>query len=525
MIRFQCLEGCLRGQILEFDKDSLVLGRDEECDVTLDDGACSRQHALLELEDGSYRVRDLGSTNGVLVNGQRLNESALHYGDRFTLGRNLFVFLSEVPRLDEKEEAEGDPYIQNTVSIRDLEERLSQSQALPSHAFRPAEAGEDTLDLEELKRSHALMQAAYRISRAISATLQSDDLFDLIVENVLGSFEKAERVSIFVTKRDSDGLETVRNVFKGGGAGRKDSPVSRSVLDRVREERIGILASDASNDARFITSHSVAIQDLRSLMCVPLVTRNRFLGAIYVENGSEPGCFQKADLELLTLFGNQAAFAIENALLYEDLQVSFYETVRSLTNALEAKDKYTRGHSDRVARYAVAIGKGLGLSAEKLETLRTAAELHDIGKIAIGEAIISKKDRLSDEEYELVKQHPQRGVEILRPIRFLQPVLPFILHHHERFNGRGYPEGLRGQNIPLEARILNLADAFDAMTTQRPYNTPKTFAEALAQCRKEAGVSFDAECVKALVEFVEKQEKTDREVVEAVGEPVTAGAT
>jgi putative nucleotidyltransferase with HDIG domain len=255
------------------------------------------------------------------------------------------------------------------------------------------------------------------------------------------------------------------------------------------------------------------------------VTRNRFLGAIYVENGSEPGCFQKADLELLTLFGNQAAFAIENALLYEDLQVSFYETVRSLTNALEAKDKYTRGHSDRVARYAVAIGKGLGLSAEKLETLRTAAELHDIGKIAIGEAIISKKDRLSDEEYELVKQHPQRGVEILRPIRFLQPVLPFILHHHERFNGRGYPEGLRGQNIPLEARILNLADAFDAMTTQRPYNTPKTFAEALAQCRKEAGVSFDAECVKALVEFVEKQEKTDREVVEAVGEPVTAGAT
>ena len=183
---------------------------------------------------------------------------------------------------------------------------------------------------------------------------------------------------------------------------------------------------------------------------------------------------------------------------YEDLQVSFYDAVRSLSNALEAKDEYTRGHSDRVAYLAVGIARELGLEPERIEMLRIAAQLHDIGKIAICETIIGKNGRLSDKEFEAIKQHPQLGVEILKPIQFLKPALPFILHHHERYNGGGYPHGLKGEEIPLEARILNLADTFDAMTSQRSYNTPKTFPEALERCKKEAGVSFDVSCVKAL---------------------------
>jgi len=178
--------------------------------------------------------------------------------------------------------------------------------------------------------------------------------------------------------------------------------------------------------------------------------------------------------------------------------------VRSLSKALEAKDKYTRGHSGRVAFYAVGIAGKLELEPERIENVKIAAELHDIGKIAVPEVIINSERSLTDEEFAVIKKHPERGVEILRPIRCLESALPAVLHHHERYNGKGYPAALAGEAIPLEARILNLADAFDAMTTQRPYNKPKTFPEALEQCRSEAGVSFDAACVGALCQYIEE---------------------
>jgi len=277
------------------------------------------------------------------------------------------------------------------------------------------------------------------------------------------------------------------------------------VLERVRRTPAGILVADVQNDARFDSSQTLINCSVRSFMCVPLTTRERTLGAVYVENRSQPVCFEESDLELLTVFGNQMARAIENASLYEELERSFYETVRSLLKALEAKDEYTRGHSDRVALYAVGIGRILGLSKRSVHHLKIAAELHDIGKIAIPEVIIKSPLRLTDEEFELIRKHPDIGVEILRPIRFLEPVIPAVRHHHERYNGGGYPEGLVGDQIPLQARILNLADAFDAMTTTRSYNDPISLSDALVRCRSEAGISFDAACVEALCQYVEER--------------------
>jgi HD-GYP domain-containing protein (c-di-GMP phosphodiesterase class II) len=158
-----------------------------------------------------------------------------------------------------------------------------------------------------------------------------------------------------------------------------------------------------------------------------------------------------------------------------------------------------------VAFYAVGVGRKLELPAKRLRHLKIAAELHDIGKIAIPEEIIHCTRKLTEAQHQQIRRHPELGVEILRPIRFLEPCLPTVLHHHERFDGKGYPAGFAGEQIPLEARILNLADAFDAMTTQRPYNRPKTFQEALVHCRKEAGASFDPACVEALFAYVEER--------------------
>ena len=374
MISFECLRGTCAGRKFEFDSRAVVLGRGRDCDLCLKDTVCSRRHARLEVTSRGYRISDLGSTNAVFVNGEEIKEADLKYGDRFEIGKNLFVFLSGLIAEPDSELASllpGETVIAK-VNVDDLAETFGTVE-LPA-LVSPTEPGWNPEVLDELKRAHESMRIAYRVSRAISSTLESEDLFSLIANIVTETFEGVERFCIFRKQRGSQKPELVKNVSDGVDVKDEESPVSRSVLERVEKQRIGILASDACSDDRFVTSQSISIQNLRSLMCVPLVTQKSFLGAIYVENCTKPDCFKPADLKLLTIIGTQAAYAIENALLYEDVQMSFYETIRSLGNALEAKDKYTRGHSQRVARYAVGIGEELGLSHEEIERLLAVAD-------------------------------------------------------------------------------------------------------------------------------------------------------
>lgn len=502
MIRFQCLKGKQEGQIFEFQEDSIVFGRSSECQVTLRDISCSRRHACLKKTAEGYTFSDLHSTNGIFVNGKRRTQANLAYGDRFSVGRIQFIFLSEITQEQVQVPDKEDPHIQNTISIQDLEKKLERFKSDSDGGAATDEAWEET-KLKDPDRIRNFMKTFYQISRAMNSTLNNEDLYPLIADKIYDIISNVECIRFFLAGEQTGKL-TLHKCFSKDGEDTETTPVSRSVLNRVQSERVGIIAMDASTDSRFAGSDSIVIANLKSLMCIPLLVRNRVIGAIYVENCTKSSCFTDSDLEILTLLGGQAAFAIENARLYRNLQLSFYETVRSLCNALEAKDEYTRGHSDRVARYAVGIGSELGLSEERLKHLRIAAELHDIGKIAISERIIGKKGKLTDEEFQIIKKHPKLGVSILEPIGLLKPVLPMILHHHERCNGEGYPDQLKETEIPLEARILNLADAFDAMTTQRPYNAPRTIQEALDQCNSEAGISFDLACVEALNRFVNK---------------------
>ncbi len=508
MIRIQGLKGCCEGEAFEFSDDIVIVGRSSSCELTLDDASCSRQHACIEATEEGYQIRDLGSTNGVKVNGKKVESSKILYGDRFSLGRNLFIFLGDVTALDQEGEDEDCGLIDSTIAVGDVETRLTQNLTELTQFVRSGSSTVTSEEIDDLQRTHRQMHFVYRVSRAINTTLEQNGLFRIITQSIFDEFQHTDRISIFLTAPDDPTvINEVKTASRSGG---ETEPVSQSILKRVERERIGVLAGNAASDEDFNGSVSIQSQQLRSFMCVPLVIDVKFLGAIYVENSTKMFSFSEPDLELMTVLANQAATALSNALLYEELQVSFYETVRSLSNALEAKDKYTRGHSDRVSHYAVGIGKQLGLDDETLRTLKFAAELHDIGKIAIKEAIIDKSGELTEEEYETVKKHPELGVEILQPIRFLKPVLPFILHHHERYDGSGYPNGMRQEDIPLGARILNLADAFDAMTTQRPYNKPMTLIEALEMCRKEGGVSFDPQCVDGLIRFLESEEDTMR---------------
>jgi HD-GYP domain-containing protein (c-di-GMP phosphodiesterase class II) len=180
------------------------------------------------------------------------------------------------------------------------------------------------------------------------------------------------------------------------------------------------------------------------------------------------------------------------------LQRGYTEVIVALVRAVEAKDVYTRGHTQRVADYSVRIAQEMRLSPEQLRVVSQAAILHDIGKIAIPDSILNKPGTLTPEEYEVVKQHPARGHAIIKDVRSLQLEVPGVRHHHERLDGTGYPDALRGDEIPLVARVIAVADVYDALTSARPYRPAWTQPQALEFLEQEAGRQFDPQCVAAL---------------------------
>jgi putative nucleotidyltransferase with HDIG domain len=201
----------------------------------------------------------------------------------------------------------------------------------------------------------------------------------------------------------------------------------------------------------------------------------------------------------LAVIGAHLGALVVSERFNDRLDRGYVATIEALIGALEAKDPYTAGHSNRVASYASAIATELGLPEEVAADLHTGAILHDIGKIGVGDSVLLKPTRLSDEEFDQIKDHPRRGARIIDAFNRSATVLGVVFHHHERYDGRGYPAGLRGVDIPLPARIVNVADAYDAMTTNRPYGKTRSPAEAMAEVMRGAGTQFDPQVVAALV--------------------------
>ena len=208
----------------------------------------------------------------------------------------------------------------------------------------------------------------------------------------------------------------------------------------------------------------------------------------------------------------QMAVALENARLYEEMRDLFISTIASLANAIDAKSPWTKGHSERVMRVAVTIAREMGMDEAGIERVRLGGLLHDIGKIGIIEALLEKPATLSIDEFPPMRLHPEKGVAILAPIAQLQDVLPGILHHHERYDGTGYPSGLKADAIPLEARIISVADSYDAIISVRPYKKGLSIAQAVAELRRCAGAQFDPAVVESLAKSVEKTEPEQEQV-------------
>jgi len=191
--------------------------------------------------------------------------------------------------------------------------------------------------------------------------------------------------------------------------------------------------------------------------------------------------------------------------LYHNMQSAYMATVKALAQTIDAKDHYTHSHSENVTKYAVAIAKEMGFSQREVHTLREACQLHDLGKIGIHDYILNKSEKLTQEEWEKIRSHSLRGAEILEPLAFLDEVVILIRQHHERYDGTGYPNGLRGEEIKLGARIIAVADAFDAMTSERPYRKAYSKEYTISKLKETSGTQFDPQVVKAFLEVLKKE--------------------
>ena len=229
---------------------------------------------------------------------------------------------------------------------------------------------------------------------------------------------------------------------------------------------------------------------LSSMVAVPLRTKTKLLGWICALSFTKSKRFDEGQRKLLSIVSSRAAAAIENAKLYEDLQATFQQTIEGLAKAIDKMDRYTAGHSERVASYAMLIAQKLGLGPAEVEIVRQSALMHDIGKIGCV-LNLNKPGKLTQDEYEIFKKHPGFGKDILDPIRFLHPLIPGVHLHHERWDGRGYPIGLKGQEVPLIARIISVADTYDAMTIDRAYRRALPHEVAVNEIERCSGSQFD----------------------------------
>ncbi len=238
---------------------------------------------------------------------------------------------------------------------------------------------------------------------------------------------------------------------------------------------------------------------IRRFVCVPLERDRRPLGVLLAIDKTDTTEFNSVDLKLLNNVGNQCSIFLENAALYNDMQDLFMGVLHALTRSIDAKDAYTRGHSQRVAELSRALAQKIGLADEQCEREYLSGLLHDVGKIGVPEAVLTKPGRLSEDEFAAIKKHPEIGAQILGNIRQLQDIIPGVLYHHERWDGRGYPHGIAGESVPLMGRIIAVADSFDAMSSNRTYRPALPLETVLDEIKRCGGAQFDPALARLFV--------------------------
>ena len=347
------------------------------------------------------------------------------------------------------------------------------------------------------------LHAIFEIDKAITSAVDLNTVLQQIVQMSIGLFD-AKISSLMLLDEDSQELVMAaahgmseEYIHKG------NIKVGESIAGRVISEGRPIHVPDISADPRHVFSANAREEGLTSLLSVPLSLKDKVIGVLNIYT-NEQHSFTPHEINLFTSLASQAAIAIENARLFESLEEIYLDVITALASAIDARDSYTHGHSHRVTEYAVLIAEEMGLDPEEVDIIRNASILHDVGKIGIKEEILKKPGKLTEEETLEMQYHPFIGTRILQPVKLLEPVLPLVYHHQEKYDGSGYPEGLKGEEIPLGARIIGVCDAFEAMTSDRPYRKALSVEKAMAELRNESGRQFDPEVVDVFFRLAER---------------------
>jgi response regulator RpfG family c-di-GMP phosphodiesterase len=360
------------------------------------------------------------------------------------------------------------------------------------------------LTAENMRLKEAL--SLYKVSEAIAASLSLDEVMRNVTDAAIHEVD-ADLVSVWLQDGTGEFFERARvqnpRFAPAGATGMLSC--ARLVEHFADDKRLRV------HGERCLPFFSTPPEiPLSSMLATQLTMSGRPIGFLAALSFTTNRIFDEGQRKLLSIVSDRAAAAIENAKLYEDLKATFSQTIKGLASAIDKMDRYTAGHSTRVAAYAQVLALKLGLPADQVEIVRQAALMHDIGKIGCV-MNLNKPGILTDREYEVFKHHPGYGRDILEPIEFLSPLIPGVHLHHERWDGRGYPLGLRASGIPLIARIISVADAYDAMTSDRAYRRALPHSLTMTEIQSCAGSQFDPDVSGEFSEAIEahRRERKD----------------
>jgi len=363
------------------------------------------------------------------------------------------------------------------VKLKRIDEKVRRL-ALLSHLSQILNS---TLDHKEIRRR--AMEAATQLMRAEvgSLLLVDEEKHQLYFEVALGDREEE--------------IKTISLNFGEGIAG------------WVAQRGKPLVVNSPGKDRRFFKGVDERTEfKTRNIICVPVKVKKKIIGVLEAINKKGKGQFDKEDLSLLASLADQVAIALDNSRLYQELEEVFFQTAESLADAIEKRDPYTGGHTQRVTLYSQAIAKYLQLKPLEKKWLKIASVLHDIGKIGIEDDILKKREQLSPEEFNIIKRHSDMGAEILEHVRQLREIVPGVKYHHEQLDGKGYPDGLKGEEIPILAKIVAVADTYDAMTTDRPYRKAMEKEAAIEELKRCSGTQFDKGVVEAFIQAYQRGE-------------------
>ncbi|NIO17281.1 MAG: HD domain-containing protein [Deltaproteobacteria bacterium] len=378
-------------------------------------------------------------------------------------------------------------------------------------------------NVNELKESKAQIKSLLNhISHAVESPFELDRLLKVYlssISNIIGF-----RKGVMAVNNDPRGLRIITQIGLTEDEKSAFLTKGKKTLNLVMEEKRPVCIIENSMPGENMEDHLEFQAFIGDNISTPLVKSHRVFGVLTMAAGAEtcrdtgenPDGRQKntiTDDEMVMIknLSAQISTAIENTELRKEMEKTYFDSITALAAAVEARDIYTNGHSKRVSALSGAIAREMNLPEQTVAYVQDASLLHDIGKIGIPDSILHEiSHEMPESWFDVIKKHPVIGENIIKPLRSLTHLCPIVRHHHERFDGTGYPDGLSGENIPVESRVIAVADAFDAMTSDRPYRDRLTTEDAVSELKKNAGTQFDAEPVRALLRHMSSDSSKER---------------